>query len=72
MRESTRTSTDGEDVQRVRPRWSAIALFWLFIGCLGVAFAAVTLVVAGMDGALGCMAFGIVAIMIALNARHWS
>ncbi|VWC93378.1 putative lipoprotein [Burkholderia contaminans] len=72
MRESTRTLTEGNDVQRVRPRWSPIALFWLVIGCLGVAFSAVTLVVAGMDGALGCMAFGIVAIIIARHARHWS
>ena len=72
MRESTRTLTDGARVQRVHPRWTPIALFWLLIGCLGVGFAAVTLVVAGMDGALGCMAYGIVAIIIARNARHWS
>ncbi|KUY72677.1 hypothetical protein WI25_12695 [Burkholderia cepacia] len=72
MRDSIRPVRDRADVQPVRPRWTAIALFWLFIGCLGVGFAVVTLVVAGMDGALGCMTYGIVAIVIARNARHWS
>ncbi|MDN7926970.1 hypothetical protein KEH56_18620 (plasmid) [Burkholderia cenocepacia] len=71
MLETTRTDSARGDKQP-RPRWTAIALFWLFIGCLSVAFAAATLLVAGMDGALGCMAYGIVAIVIARNARHWS
>ncbi|MEB2500727.1 hypothetical protein [Burkholderia cenocepacia] len=72
MLKTTRTDSARAGEQSVPPRWTPIALFWLFIGCLSVGFAAVTLVVAGMDGALGCMTYGIVAIVIARNARRWS
>ncbi|KGX17164.1 hypothetical protein [Burkholderia pseudomallei] len=72
MLETTRSDSARAGKQSVPPRWTPIALFWLFIGCLSVGFAAVTLVVAGMDGALGCMTYGIVAIVIARNARRWS
>lgn len=72
MFKTTRSSSDRPDNRSARPRWTPIALFWLLIGCLGVGFSAAALIFAGMDGALGCMAYGIVAIVIARNARHWS
>lgn len=72
MRESASPLPGEVGIEPARPRWTPIALVWLLIGCLGVAFAAVTLVVAGMSGALGCLAYGVVAIVVARRARYWS
>lgn len=66
------TGADGSRSAIPAARWTPLALFWLFIGCMAVVCAAVTLMAAGMGGVLGCLAYGVIAILVARRARYWS